>query len=239
MNQQTTELFRDDSYLKTCTAHITASDDRGVQFDQTIFYPLSGGQLGDTGHIQLSGGLEIPITGTLKDKTSGELLHQVDDSSGLSIGDEVTLQINWERRYALMRFHSCLHLLCALIDAPVNGGSIQLDRARLDFDLKEPLDKTTLTEKLNEFIERDAAISSRWISDSEFDAKPELVRTMSVKPPRNPQGTIRLVEIDGIDLQACGGTHVASTKEIGAMLVRKIENKGKQNRRITVVAAES
>jgi len=138
-----------------------------------------------------------------------------------------------------MRFHTCLHLLCALIDAPVNGGSIQLDRARLDFDLREPIDKAELTEKLNRHIETDAAISTRWISDAELDAHPELVRTMSVKPPRNAEGTIRLVEIKDIDLQACGGTHVASTKEIGEMLVRKIENKGKQNRRITVVAAES
>ncbi len=239
MKPQTTELFRDDSYLKICTAQVTAIDERGVQFDQTIFYPHSGGQLGDTGHIQLSSGSKISISDTQKDKASNELFHAIDDSSGLSIGQDVTLEINWARRYSLMRFHSCLHLLCALIDAPVNGGSIQLDRARLDFDLKDPLDKTQLTDKLNEYIERDAAISSSWISDSEFDAKPELVRTMSVKPPRNPQGTIRLVEIDGIDLQACGGTHVASTKEIGPMLVRKIENKGKQNRRITVVAAES
>jgi len=140
MTQQTTELFRDESYLKSCAAHVTAIDDRGVQFDQTIFYPLSGGQLGDTGELQLSNGLCIPVTDTLKDKTSGELLHQVDDSSELSIGDEVTLQIDWSRRHSLMRFHSCLHLLCALIDAPVNGGSIQLDRARLDFDLQEPVD---------------------------------------------------------------------------------------------------
>jgi misacylated tRNA(Ala) deacylase len=239
MDKRTTELFRDDSYLKQCTATVTSIDDRGIQFDQTVFYPHSGGQLGDTGNIQLSNDVSISITDTLKDKTTSELIHQVQDSSALAIGDEVTLQIDWTRRYNLMRFHSCLHLLCALVDAPVNGGSIQQDRARLDFDLREPLDKEELTQKLNEYIERDATISSSWISDNEFDAKPELVRTMSVTPPRSPQGTIRLVEIAGIDLQACGGTHVASTKEIGAMMVRKIENKGKQNRRITVVAAEA
>jgi len=155
----------------------------------------------------------------------------------LSVGDSATMEIDWERRYKLMRFHTCLHLVCAIIDAPVNGGSIQLDRARLDFDLKEPLDKTALTDKLNKLIEQNAPISTRWITDAELDAHPELVRTMSVKPPRNAEGTIRLVEIEGIDLQACGGTHVSTTKEIGAMLVRKIENKGKQNRRITVVSA--
>jgi len=184
----------------------------------------------------LANGDKQAIIDTQKDRESGEQIHIL-ESPALAVGDKVTLELDWDRRYALMRFHTCLHLLCAIIDAPVNGGSIQLDRARLDFDLKEPLNKEAVTTKLNEYILRDAAISTRWIEDAEFDAQPELVRTMSVKPPRNTQGTVRLVDIDGIDLQACGGTHVASTKEIGAMLVRKIENKGKQNRRITVVAA--
>jgi len=236
MSLITKELFRDDSYLKTCEAKVTHIDERGVQFDQSICYPHGGGQLGDHGHAVLGNGDEQAITDTRKDRESGEQIHII-ESPAMAVGDQVTLKLDWDRRYALMRFHTCLHLLCAIIDAPVNGGSIQLDRARLDFDLKEPLDKEALTTKLNEYILRDAAISTRWIEDAEFDAQPELVRTMSVKPPRNAQGTVRLVDIDGIDLQACGGTYVASTKEIGAMLVRKIENKGKQNRRITVVAA--
>lgn len=236
MSLITKELFRDDSYLKTCEATVTHIDERGVQFDQSICYPHGGGQLGDHAQAILANGEKQAITDTQKDRESGEQIHII-ESPALAIGDKVTLELDWDRRYALMRFHTCLHLLCAIIDAPVNGGSIQLDRARLDFDLKEPLDKEALTAKLNDYIQRDAAISTRWIEDAEFDAQPELVRTMSVKPPRNAQGTVRLVEIDGIDLQACGGTHVASTSEIGAMLVRKIENKGKQNRRITVVAA--
>ncbi len=241
MNKPTKQLFRDDSYLNTCTAVVTHIDERGIQFDQTVCYPLSGGQLGDHATLLQDDGTTIQITDTQKDRESGEQFHLIDppSASGLSVGDTLTMNIDWERRFKLMRFHTCLHLVCAIVDAPVNGGSIQLDRARLDFDLQEPLDKAALTTKLNHFIEQDAPISTRWISDAELDAHPELVRTMSVKPPRNAEGTIRLVEIEGIDLQACGGTHVAKTKEIGEMLVRKIENKGKQNRRITVVSADA
>lgn len=237
----TNELFRNDSYLKSCEATVTMIDDRGVQVNQSVCYPHGGGQLGDRGRLLLADGASIAISDTQKDRDTGEQLHIVDSAQAqqLSVGDTINMEVDWERRYKLMRFHSCLHLVCAIIDAPVNGGSIQIDRARLDFDLKEPLDKVELTEKLNAHIAKDAAISMRWISDAELDAHPELVRTMSVKPPRNAEGTIRLVEIDGIDLQACGGTHVAKTREIGEMLVRKIENKGKQNRRITVVAADT
>jgi len=210
-----------------------------VQFDQSVCYPHGGGQLGDHATLTLNDGTTLQVSDTQKDAESGEQYHLIDAAAtnALAVGDEISMEIDWERRFKLMRFHTCLHLVCAIVDAPVNGGSIQLDRARLDFDLKEPLDKAVLTDKLNQYIEQDAPISTRWISDAELDAHPELVRTMSVKPPRNAQGTIRLVEIDGIDLQACGGTHVAKTKEIGQMLVRKIENKGKQNRRITVVSA--
>jgi len=241
MTRTTKELFRNDSYLKNCSATVAHIDERGVQFDQSVCYPHGGGQLGDHAVLQLNDGSQIPAIDTIKDRDTGEQIHVLDPDAlkHFSVGDTVQINLDWERRFSLMRFHTCLHLLCALIDAPVNGGSIQLDRARLDFDLREPIDKAELTEKLNRHIETDAAISTRWISDAELDAHPELVRTMSVKPPRNAEGTIRLVEIKDIDLQACGGTHVASTKEIGEMLVRKIENKGKQNRRITVVAAES
>jgi len=241
MSKPTTQLFQDDSYVKTCKVVITHIDERGVQFDQSVCYPHGGGQLGDQATLLHDDGSKIDITDTRQDRASGEQFHLIDASaeSTLSVGDTLSMNIDWERRFKLMRFHTCLHLVCAIIDAPVNGGSIQLDRARLDFDLKEPLDKSALTDKLNQFIEQDAPISTRWISDAELDAHPELVRTMSVKPPRNAQGTIRLVEIEGIDLQACGGTHVSKTTEIGEMLVRKIENKGKQNRRITVVAAEA
>jgi len=155
----------------------------------------------------------------------------------INVGDKVQLELDWDRRYQLMRFHSCLHMLCSLIDAPVTSGSIQVDRARLDFDLKDPIDKDPITAALNELVKRDIPMSQRYITDAELDLQPELVRTMSVQPPRNASGTIRLVEFKGVDLQPCGGTHVASTGEIGQVLIKKVEKKGKQNRRITIVFA--
>lgn len=234
----TKELFREDSYLKSCTAIVTAVDERGLQFDQTVFYALGGGQLGDTGTMTTSDGLSLIVNDTRKDRETGEHIHLVENTSSLVPGDPVELTLDWDRRYRIMRFHSCLHMLCAVIDAPVTSGSIQVDRARLDFDLQEPIDKEFVTEKLNELIQRNATMSTRWISDAELDAQPELVRTMSVQPPRNAQGTIRLVKFDGIDLQPCGGTHVAATGEIGPVRVKKIEKKGKQNRRIIIVFDE-
>ncbi len=234
----TRELFREDSYLRSCDATIMAIHDTGVETDQSVFYPLGGGQLGDTGWLVAANGTRMQITDTLKDRESGAHLHAVADNSSLTIGDTVSLELDWDRRHRLMRFHSCLHMLCSLIDAPVTSGSIQVDRARLDFDLQDPVDKEPLTEALNELIARDIKMSMRWITDAELDAQPELVRTMSVQPPRNAQGTIRLVEFDGVDLQPCGGTHVASTGEIGRVRVQKIEKKGKQNRRIIIVFDE-
>jgi len=231
----TEELFRQDSYLKTCTATITAIDERGVQVDKSVFYPLGGGQPADTGSLQKNGGPEHAITDTRKDRETGEQVHVVENPSELAVGDEVTLTLDWQKRYRYMRFHSCLHMLCSLIDAPVTSGSIQVDRARLDFDLQDPIDKEPITAALNELVARDVAMSMRWITDSELDAQPELVRTMSVQPPRNAEGTIRLVEFAGVDLQPCGGTHVASTSEIGQVRVKKIEKKGRQNRRIIIV----
>ncbi len=234
----TRELFREDSYLRSCDATITAIHETGVETDQSVFYPLGGGQLGDTGWLVTANGTRMQITDTLKDRESGTHLHAVADNSSLTAGDTISLELDWDRRHRLMRFHSCLHMLCSLIDAPVTSGSIQVDRARLDFDLQDPIDKEPLTEALNELIARDIKMSMRWITDAELDAQPELVRTMSVQPPRNAQGTIRLVEFDGVDLQPCGGTHVASTGEIGRVRVQKIEKKGKQNRRIIIVFDE-
>lgn len=234
----TRELFREDSYLKTCQAEIQSITDAGVQTDQSVFYPLGGGQLGDTGWLLGADGSRLDISNTQKDRDSGIQYHIIEPNHSLSVGDVVTLELDWPRRYRLMRFHSCLHMLCSLIDAPVTGGSIQLDRARLDFDLQEPLDKEPITQALNELVQRDVAMTTRWITDAELDAQPELVRTMSVQPPRNAEGTIRLVEFEGVDLQPCGGTHVASTAEIGAVRIKKIEKKGKQNRRIILVFDE-
>ncbi len=234
----TRELFREDSYLRSCDATITAIHEAGVETDQSVFYPLGGGQLGDTGWLATADGTRMEITETLQDRESGTHLHAIADSSSLIVGETVSLELDWDRRHRLMRFHSCLHMLCSLIDAPVTSGSIQVDRARLDFDLQDPIDKEPLTTALNELIARDVKMSMRWITDAELDAQPELVRTMSVQPPRNAQGTIRLVEFDGVDLQPCGGTHVASTGEIGKVRVQKIEKKGKQNRRIIIVFDE-
>ena len=253
----TRDLFREDSYLKNCDATITDITEHGVETDQSVFYPLGGGQLGDTGVMVLKDGTRLTICDTRKDRETGRQFHVLENTNtnsdtdadtntdsanstpspydALSVGDTVNLELDWERRYNMMRFHSCLHMLCSLIDAPVTSGSIQVDRARLDFDLKDPIDKDPITEALNELMERDIPMSSRYITDAELDAQPELVRTMSVQPPRNAEGTIRLVEFAGVDLQPCGGTHVASTKEIGRVLVKKVEKKGKQNRRITLV----
>jgi len=151
-----------------------------------------------------------------------------------AVGETVTLKLDWERRYRLMRMHSCMHMLCAAIPAPVTGGSIQDGRGRLDFDLPDPVDKEEVTDRLNALIAQDSSMQMRWISDEELADKPELVRTMSVKPPTG-SGQVRIVEFEGIDLQPCGGTHVASTGEIGRVRVRKIEKKGRQNRRVIVV----
>lgn len=234
----TRELFREDSYLKDCQATITSLTDAGIETDQSVFYPHGGGQLGDIGTLVTASGERVAITDTIKDRETGKQFHVVENTSALTVGDALSLELDWPRRYQLMRFHSCLHMLCSLIDAPVTSGSIQVDRARLDFDLQDPIDKEPLTQALNELVARDVAMSTRWITDAELDAQPELVRTMSVQPPRNAQGTIRLVEFEGIDLQPCGGTHIASTAEIGAVRVKKIEKKGKMNRRIIVVFDE-
>jgi misacylated tRNA(Ala) deacylase len=234
----TRELFRVDSYLKNCTAVISHVSDDGIATNQTVFYPLGGGQLGDTGWVIKADGSRQAIIDTRKDKATGVHIHYLDGANNNAVGDEVTLELDWDRRYRLMRFHSCLHMLCSLIDAPVTSGSIQVDRARLDFDLKDPIDKEPITNALNALVQRDIRMSTRWITDAELDAQPELVRTMSVQPPRNAEGTIRIVEFEGVDIQPCGGTHVASSSEIGAVRVQKIEKKGKQNRRIIVVFDE-
>lgn len=233
----TTEIFREDAYKKTCTAIVTRIDDRGVQFDRSVFYPAGGGQPGDTGVCTINGKL-LAVSNTTRDSVSGEQLHLITDAQNdLSAGDQVELAIDWERRHRLMRMHSCLHMLCAVVPAPVTGGSIQDGRGRLDFDLPDTVDKQHITAQLNALIEADHPCSLRWISDKELAANPDLVRTLSAPPPTG-SGTVRLVNFDGVDLQPCGGTHVASTAEIGPVLVKKIEKKGKVNRRITVVFDE-
>lgn len=234
----TLELFREDGYLKQTDATITAIEEHGVQLDQTNFYATGGGQPGDTGKLVTANGEELPITDTFKDRETGAHLHVIGQAHELAVGQPVTLVLDWDRRHRLMRMHSCMHMLCSLIDAPVTGGSIQDGRGRLDFDLAETLDKATLTEQLNTLISGNHDMTVQWITDQELDDNPELVRTLSVQPPRG-SGRIRLVNFRNVDLQPCGGTHVSNTREIGPVNVRKIEKKGRQNRRVIVEFADS
>ena len=231
----TDELFRRDGYLKECNAIVVRAHDGVIVTDQTVFYPEGGGQPGDTGWVLRADGSEIVVTDTQKDAETGEQQHRISADVDLpEVGESVTLKLDWERRFRLMRMHSCMHMLCAAIPAPVTGGSIQDGRGRLDFDLPDPVDKEEVTDRLNALIAQDSPMHMRWISDEELAQKPELVRTMSVKPPTGT-GQVRIVEFEGIDVQPCGGTHVASTGEIGRIRVRKIEKKGRQNRRVIVV----
>ena len=235
----TEEVFRRDAYATTCAARVTAVDDAGIRLDRTVFYPLGGGQPGDTGRLVLPDGTVIRIADTRKGEAPEEIVHVPDGPVGPDLaGAEVTARIDWERRHRLMRMHTCLHLLCSLVPAPVTGGSIRDGSGRLDFDLPEStLDKQDLTERLNRLVAEDHAVTPRWISEEELDANPTLVRTMSVAPPRG-RGRVRVLDIDGVDLQPCGGTHVASSGEIGRVRVTKIEKKGRQNRRVSVAFDE-
>ncbi|MEO1018790.1 MAG: alanyl-tRNA editing protein [Pseudomonadota bacterium] len=232
----TEEIFREDAYLRSCTAHVRQFFDGVVELDRTVFYPMGGGQPGDRGTLERENGVTLEIADTRKGALPEQILHVLTEREVIPAADElVTLQLDWDRRYRLMRMHSCLHLLCKAVDGVVTGGQISDGKGRLDFDIPEPtLDKDAITEQLMNWIEADKAIRHRWITAAELDARPELVRTMSVRPPSG-SGHVRLVEIDGIDLQACGGTHVRSTAEIGKVRVAKIEKKGRQNRRVSVV----
>jgi misacylated tRNA(Ala) deacylase len=235
----TEELFRDDAYLTECTATVTAADAAGIRLDRTVFYPMGGGQPGDTGVLTRADGRTIAIQDTRKGDAPGEILHVPAAPVGdLAPGETVTAAIDWARRYRHMRVHSCLHLLCAAVPAGVTGGSIGDGKGRLDFDSGDTaLDKAAIEATLNELIGRNLPLSARWIDDAELEARPELVRTMSVKPPSG-QGRVRLMEVAETDLQPCGGTHVRATGEIGAVRVDKIESKGKRNRRVSLSLVE-
>jgi misacylated tRNA(Ala) deacylase len=235
-----TELvFRDDAYLRSCPARVVAVDERGIRLDRTVFYPTGGGQPGDTGVLRLADGTAIAITDTVKGDGPDEVVHvPARDSLLPEPGAEVTAEIDWERRHRLMRMHTCLHLLCAVVPGAVTGGSVGDGRGRLDFDVPgASLDKDAITAGLNKLIAEGHTVAPRWIDDAELEARPELVRTMSVKPPTGA-GKVRLLEIDGVDLQPCGGTHVKNTAEIGRVEITRIENKGRQNRRINVAFAD-
>ena len=231
----TEELFRDDGYLKECDAIVNAVHEGGVELDRTVFYYASGGQPGDTGTLTTADGTSIHIVDTRKDPDSGACLHVLAGGApALSVGDRVTASINWEQRHRHMRMHTCMHLLCSVIDGGVTGGSISDGKGRIDFDLPVlDLDKEAIADEINRRIEENLSVTSSWISEEEMQANMDLVRTMSVKPPSG-QGRVRLINVDGVDLQPCGGTHVKATGEIGPIRVGKIENKGKHNRRVNL-----
>jgi misacylated tRNA(Ala) deacylase len=226
-------LFRDQPYLKSCAATVLAVHDNGIELDRTVFYPLGGGQAGDTGSIG-----PWRVLDTRKSSSPDSVLHVLEPSAERpEIGQSVTATLDWERRQRLMRYHTALHLLCSVVKAPVSGGRIGADKAHLDFDIEmERLAKEEIEAGLNALVR--AAIETRaaWVSDAELDARPDLVRTMSVAPPRG-EGRVRLLEIPGVDLQACGGTHVRNTAEIGALSVARIRSEGKRNKRVALVFA--
>jgi misacylated tRNA(Ala) deacylase len=239
-----TELvFRDDAYAQSCAARVAGADARGIRLDRTVFYPSGGGQPGDTGTLRLASGAAILIVDTVKGEGLDEVIHVPAPGSAVpEPGAELVAEIDWQRRHRLMRMHTCLHLLCAVVPGAVTGGQVSDGRGRLDFDVPgSSLDREAIAARLNALIAAGHPVMARWISDEELAARPELVRTMSVKPPSGA-GRVRLMEIAGpdgrIDLQPCGGTHIRNTAEIGPVTIAKIENKGRQNRRINIAFAE-
>jgi misacylated tRNA(Ala) deacylase len=231
-------LFRDDGYLRSCDVRVIQADERGIRLDRTVFYPTGGGQPGDTGVLRLSSGRSVAIADTIKDAANDEVIHVAAPGSVLpEPGCEAVAEIDWDRRYRLMRMHTCLHLLCSIVPGAVTGGQVSDGRGRLDFDIPgSSLDKEAIGNRLNQLITEAYQVAPRWITDEELAAQPELIRTMSVKPPSG-MGRVRLMEISGVDLQPCGGTHIRNTAEIGLVAVTKIESKGKQNRRVIITFA--
>jgi misacylated tRNA(Ala) deacylase len=214
---------------------VLAAGPGGIELDRTVFYPLGGGQAGDSGALRRANGETVLIADTRKGETAERVLHIPAPGSALpEPGESVTLELDWERRLRLMRLHTALHLLSCVIVAPVTGGNIVPEKARLDFDIELGLlDAARIERETNALIARAVPTGTRWITDAELDAQPELVKTMSVQPPRG-MGRVRLLEIPGIDLQPCGGTHVANIAEIGAIRVLKIRSEGKRNKRVEI-----
>jgi misacylated tRNA(Ala) deacylase len=239
MTAMTEELFREDATLARCEARVLAIGEGGVVLDRTVFYPQGGGQAGDSGLLRLPDGRELVVTDTRKSKEHpGGVLHLLEPGAAIAVGDAVVAQIDVVRRNAHRRFHTATHLLCALVPHPVDGCSITQGYARLDFHMSEPLDKEALTAGIARLVAEAHTVSHRWISEAELDANPGLVRSMSVQPPRG-LGRVRVLEIDGVDLQPCGGTHVGNTREVGGVIVTKIEKKSAMTRRVVLGFAES
>jgi misacylated tRNA(Ala) deacylase len=241
----TRALFRDDAYLTRCDASITKIDAEGVHLDQTVFYPLGGGQAGDAGTLTLADGTRIEIADTRKAKFEGatpdDAVHvpaagQEVLLARLAAGERVSAEIDWARRYRHMRLHTASHLMCAVLPYPVDGCSITADYARLDFATVEPIEREFVERRLAELVGGAHRVATEWITDDEMQQRPELVRTMSVKPPMG-LGRVRLLRIDSVDLQPCGGTHVRNTQEIGALRVAKLEKKSARTRRLVLELA--
>jgi len=232
-------LFRDDAYLRATTARVVALHERGIELDRTVFYPLGGGQPGDTGVLVRADGSRIAIVDTRKGDTPESVVHvPTAGAAWPEVGEAVALELDWPRRHALMRLHTALHVMSCVVVAPVTGGNIAPDKARLDFDIDMALlDAARIERETNALIAQGTPTETVWISDEELDARPELVKTMSVQPPRGA-GRVRLLRIPGIDLQPCGGTHVANIGEIGAIRVVKIRSEGKHNKRVEIVLAD-
>jgi misacylated tRNA(Ala) deacylase len=229
----TEELFREDAYLRGCDARVVAAGPGWVELDRTVFYPIGGGQPGDIGMLRRADGLEVGVGDTRHDE-SGRLVHVLAaDAPVLEVGEPVALSLDWTRRYAHMRMHTSLHLLGAVLRFGVTGGSIGAERSRLDFDMQEGVDRERVDAELNALIGADHAVETIWITPQELDARPDLIRTLSVRPPSGA-GRIRLLHIPRVDLQPCGGTHVRRTGEIGSVRLGKIEKKGARNRRVYV-----
>ena len=237
----TEELFREDAALLSCTATVVVVDDSGIVLDRTVFYPLGGGQAGDSGTLTAANGSVLAIADTRKHRErAGDIVHVPAagaDLSAFAPGTQVIAQIDAARRWAHRRFHTATHLLCALVPYPVDGCSITAGYARLDFHMNEPLDKDTLTAGIARLVAGAHPVRHRWISEEELDANPGLVRSMSVQPPRG-LGRIRVLEIVDVDLQPCGGTHVANTADVGAVVVTKIEKKSAMTRRVVLGFAD-
>jgi len=228
----TDELFRDDSYLRDCDATVVEIDNGALILDRTVFYPLGGGQPGDTGNLSWAGGSAAIVDTRYGD--GGVIRHVLEEGATMpAVGDIVHAVLDWDRRYRHMRMHTAMHLLGSVLRYGVTGGNISAEKSRLDFDMEDTVDKEAVGAALLKLVTEDHAVSCRWITEEELDAQPELVRTMSVQPPRG-KGSIRLLEIEGVDLQPCGGTHLHSTAEVGTVRIGKVENKGKHNRRVNI-----
>lgn len=229
------QLYRADPYLRTCQATIVSVQPGAIELDRSVFYPMGGGQPGDCGTLTLEDGRVLRIVDTRWEASPERLLHMLAPHEPLpAAGARVVATLDWERRHRHMRLHTALHLLCAVVGAPVTGGRISQDKAHLDFDVDmASLVKAELESGINALIAAGHQTRSIWISDAELDARPDLVKTMSVAPPRG-EGRVRLLEIPGVDLQACGGTHVANTLEVGPLVVARIRSEGRRNRRVTL-----